>query len=97
MDNHDAVKVRDLHRETKTKKVVRPKLTTDFPGGVIREVASDLTLRAHEQSELRTFIDTSNVGNKRWEPPTVDANPPWQKRWKVWNRVREYHPLPSEW
>ena len=53
-----------LHRETKSKKVVKPKFTTDFSGAVIREGADELTLRAHEEGVLRTFIDTSNARPK---------------------------------
>ena len=30
--------------------------TTDFPGAVIREGADGLTLRAHEEGVLHTFI-----------------------------------------
>ena len=43
VDNHEAVKVRDLHRETRSKKVAKPKFTSDFPGTVIREGADELT------------------------------------------------------
>ena len=43
-----------------------PKFTTDFPGAVIREGADELTLRVHEESALRTFMDTSTVGDQRW-------------------------------
>ena len=32
-----------------------------------------LPLRAHEEGVLRTFIDTSNVGDQRWGSPLVDA------------------------
>ena len=63
----------DLHRETKSKKVVKPKFTTDFPGAVIREGADELTPLAHEESMLRIFIKTTNVRDQRWEPPQVDA------------------------
>ena len=59
-DNHEAVKVGYLHRETRSKKVVKLKFTADFPGAVIGEGADELTLRAHEEGVLRTFIDTSN-------------------------------------
>ena len=54
-DNHEAVKVGDLHREARSKKVV------------------EYTSRAHE-GVLRTFTDTSIVGDQRWEPPPVDAD-----------------------
>ena len=74
VNNHGAVKVGDLHRETSSKKVVKPKFTADFPGAVVREGADELTLRAHEEGVLRTFIDTSNVGDQRWVPPSVDAD-----------------------
>ena len=62
-DNHEAVKEGDMHHETRPKKVVKPKFTA--PGAVIREGAAELTLRAHEEALLRTFIDTSNVGDHR--------------------------------
>ena len=61
------VAARDLHRETKPKKAMKPKFTS--PGAVIRESADELTLRAHEEGVLRTFMDTTNVGDQRWEPP----------------------------
>ena len=35
-----------------------------------------LPLRAHEEGVLRTFIDTSNVGDQRRGSPLVDAE--WQ-------------------
>ena len=62
VDNHEAVKVGGLHRETKSIRVVRLKFTTDFPGAVIREGTDELTLRVEEQGARRTFIDTTNVG-----------------------------------
>ena len=58
VDNHEAVKVGDLHRETRSKKVVMPRITTDFPGAVFRE-----------GMDVRTSVDTSKVGDQRWEPP----------------------------
>ena len=65
VDNNAAIKIGDH--------VVKPRFTTDFPGAVVREGADELTLRAHE-GLLRTFIYTTNVGNKRWEPPPVDQD-----------------------
>ena len=62
VDNYAAVKIRDLHKETRSKKVVRPSFTTDFSGAVLRDGAGELTFRAHEEGVLRTFIDTANVG-----------------------------------
>ena len=51
-----------------------PKYTTDIPEAVVREVADALTLLADEGGALRTFIDTTNVGGNRWEPPLVDED-----------------------
>ena len=45
--------------------MVKPKFTTDFPGAVVREGADELTLRAHEEGAVRSFIDTTNVGDKK--------------------------------
>ena len=64
VDNHEAVKVGDLKRETRSKKVVKPMFTTDSPGA----------LRAHEEGVLHTFLDTSSVGDQRWRLPSVDAH-----------------------
>ena len=64
----------DLERETKLKKLVKPKFPTDFPGAVIQEGADELTLRADEEEVVRSFIDATNVGNQRWEPPLVDED-----------------------
>ena len=64
------VKVGDLLWNMESKKVVKPSFTTDFVGGVVREVVDELTLRA-EGGMLRTFIDTSDYGDKRWGPPLV--------------------------
>ena len=45
-----------------------PNFTIDFPQAVVRERTDELTLRREEESMLRTFIDTTNVGDNRWEP-----------------------------
>ena len=74
VDNHEAVKVGDLHQESRSKRVGRPRFATELSGAVIREGADELTLRAQEEGVLRTFIDTSNVGDQRWRPPPVDAD-----------------------
>ena len=52
VDNHEAVKVGDLHREAQSKNVVKPKFATDFLGASIREGADALTLRVHEEGVL---------------------------------------------
>ena len=59
VDNHEAVKVGDLHRETRSKKVVTANSTTEISGAVTREGADEPTLRAHD------FIGTSSVGDQR--------------------------------
>ena len=74
VDNYAAVKIGDPQKETRSKKVVTPRFTTDFPGAVLLDAAGELTLRAHEEGVFRTFIDTANVGNKRWRPPQVDED-----------------------
>ena len=74
VDNHEAVKVGGLQEGTTSVKVVKPKFTADFPGAVIREGADELTLRTHEEGVVRTFIDTANVEDDRYEPPLVDAD-----------------------
>ena len=80
VDNHEAVKVGDLHRETRSKKVVRPRFTTDFSGAVIRKGAGELTCE-RTKKVLRTFSDTSNVGDKKdGVPPLVDTD--WHVFWK---------------
>ena len=48
-------------------KVVKPKCTTVVLGAVSREGAD-------EEGVVRTFIDTPNVGDQRWEPPLADAD-----------------------
>ena len=74
VDNRAAVKIRDLHKESRSRKVVKPSFTTDSREAVLRDDAGELTLRAHEEGVLRTFIDPANVGNKRWGPPLVDED-----------------------
>ena len=68
VDSHEAVKVGELHR------VVRTRFTTAFWGAVIWEGADELTQREQEEGVLRTFIDTPNVGDKRWWSSLVDAD-----------------------
>ena len=72
VDNHAAVKIGDLEKDTKSKRVVKPKFTADSPRAVTGKAR--MTLRAHEEGVSRTFIDTSNVGDQRWEPPLVDED-----------------------
>ena len=64
VDNQASVKIGDLEKDMMSERVVKPKFRTDFPGAVVREGMDELTLRAHEEGAVRSFIDT-NVGNKR--------------------------------
>ena len=63
MDNHEAVQIGDLDRAQASLLVVKSKFTTDFPEVVLREGAKKLALRREEEGMLRTFIDTTNVGD----------------------------------
>ena len=62
---------KDLHRGTRSKKVVNPKFATVLSG---KARMSSFCLRAHEECVLRIFIDTSKVGNQRWWLPQADAD-----------------------
>ena len=64
------MKVRDLHRETKSKKVAKPKLTTDFPGAVVREGADESPCEHTKKvccapSSTPRMLET-NDGGLRW-------------------------------
>ena len=54
--------------------MVKPNFTIYFPEAVVREGADELTLRPEEEGTLRTFIDTTDVGDNRWRPPVVDED-----------------------
>ena len=60
------MKVGDLDKNMASKKVVKPKFTTDVREAVIREGADELTLLDEEEGTLRNFIDTTDVGDSRW-------------------------------
>ena len=64
MVNYAAVEIGDWEKETRSKKVVKPTFTTDFPEAVAREKVDELTVRA-EDGMLRTFIRSQNVDDKR--------------------------------
>ena len=56
---------------------MKPKFISDFPEAVVGEGADDV-LRGEEEGVLRTFIDTTNVGDSRRgssrKPPLVDED-----------------------
>ena len=60
------MKVGDLDKNMESKKVVKPKLTTDVREVVTREGADELTLLDEEEGTLRNFIDTTDLGDSRW-------------------------------
>ena len=72
MDNHEAVRIGDLEKNSMAIKVVGPKFNTeDIPEAAVREGVDELPLRRVEEGMLRTFIDTTNVGDRRWKPFTA--------------------------
>ena len=60
------MKVGDLVKNMESKKVVKPKLTTDVREVVTREGADEQTLPDEEEGMLRNFVDTTDVGDSRW-------------------------------
>ena len=46
--------------------MVKPKCTANFPEAVVRE--------GEEEGMLRTFLDTTSVGDSRWVPPLLDGD-----------------------
>ena len=80
VDNHEAVN-----------KVVKPKFTAYFPRAIIREGPDELTLRAHGEGAVRTFIDSTNVEDQRWELPLVDAD------WDAFCQVIDHGIEEQEW
>ena len=73
-EHHEASKIGDLEKNLESLSVVKPKFTTDFREAVVREGADELTLRKEEEGMLRTFIDTTNVGDSGWRPPFMDED-----------------------
>ena len=62
-DNHDAVKVGDLQWETRSKKVVEPKVTADFLGAVSGKVQGPAL--SHESKKSGENEKASVVGHER--------------------------------
>ena len=60
------MKVGDLDKNMTSKKVVKPKFTTDVREVVTREGADELSLRDEEEGVLRNFTDSTDVGDSRW-------------------------------
>ena len=66
MDKHAPIRIGDVEKEKESRKVARPKVTEDVGEAQIREGTDKLTSRTGEGGTLRTFSDTTNVGdNKR--------------------------------
>ena len=82
VDTYAAVQVGDLEKETKCKRLVKPKFTRDFPRAVVREGADELTLHAHEDGAVRSFTprvwETKDGGHRSWmRTGTPSARPEW--------------------
>ena len=65
VDTHESVKVGDSEKNMESRKVMKPKFTTDFP----EEGADELTLRCEEEGMLRTFIDNTAKTARTAEMP----------------------------
>ena len=79
-----------LVKNMESRPVVKLKFTTDFLEAVVRTGADELTLRAHEEGALRSFIDTHEGGTQGWGPPPVDEN--WHATCQaIYNCVEEAH------
>ena len=73
-DNHIAVDVGGLRRDTIPVRVKKPHFSEAFPEAVFREGADELTLRAGEVGTQRAFINTDHTEFERWGPPLVDTD-----------------------
>ena len=74
VDDHEPVRVGDCETNMESRKVVKPKITTDCLEAVVRGGAEELTVSADEEGMLRTFIDTTDVGDNSWRPALVDED-----------------------
>ena len=73
VDSREAVKIGDLEDNSAAIKVVRPKFSKGIDqNAAIREGVDELTLREGEEGTLRSFNNTTNVGDRRWWAPLVD-------------------------
>ena len=71
VDNHGAMKISDLERTLASLLLVEAKFSKeDCPHAAVRQGA-ELTLRKGEEGGLRTFIDTTDVGDSRCGPPLL--------------------------
>ena len=63
VENHEAVKIGDLEKNSEAIKVVKPKSSKEiFQNAAIREGVDELTLREGEGGTLRSFINAATVG-----------------------------------
>ena len=75
VENHEAVKIGDLEKNSEAIKVVKPKYSKEiFQNAAIREGVDELTLREGEGGTLRSFINAATVGGSRWRLPLVDED-----------------------
>ena len=74
MDGHEAIKIGDLEATFVSLSIVEPEFNKeDFPQARLRGTV-ELTPRKGEGGKLRTFIDTTNVGDSGRGPQLVDED-----------------------
>ena len=65
VDCREAAQIGNLEKTSEATKVVKPKCDKEiFPNAIIREVVDELTLREGEEGTLRSFINTTSVGDR---------------------------------
>ena len=74
VDNHRSLEVGELHRDTGTFKVRKPKVPEGGSDITIMESLDELILRAEEVNTLKAYIDVGLTKRERWGPPLVDAD-----------------------
>ena len=69
VENFETVRVGGLEKNMESTQVVKPNFTTDF-----LQEADEWSLRKEEEGTLRSSIDTTSVGDNKWELPLVDED-----------------------
>ena len=74
VDNREPMNIGDVEKDSVVLPIVEPKFSVDRPEAATREEAGEFALRRGDEGGLRTFTDTTNVGDNRWGPPLVDED-----------------------
>ena len=75
VNNHEAVKVGDLEKNSEAIKAVGADLHRErFSDGAVRAEVHEMTFRKGEEGTPRSFIDIAHVQVGRWRPPLVDED-----------------------